>query len=53
MGGNCANHIKTQEDRFQLLKWVRITLCLEWRYKINPVPVKMYRAEIKEGKGPC
>lgn len=39
--------------RFQFLKWVRSTLCLEWGYKINPVPMKMYRAEIKEGKGPC
>ena len=39
--------------KFQFLKWVRSTLCLEWGYKINPVPMKMYRAEIKEGKGPC
>ena len=31
--------------RFQLLKWVRVTLCLESGYKINSVPVKMYRAE--------
>ena len=35
----------TDALKFQLLNGIRITLCVEWGYKINLVPVKMHRAE--------